>query len=88
MKEVTYNIMKTCFDMIGIEIEDGVLNNIPDVILYQFNAMSYEIYSAIFRELKLRISKSAFIPLETEKQSRLLMEKRFANIGLGVQNDN
>ena len=88
MKEVTYNIMKTCFDMIGIEIEDGVLNNIPDVILYQFNAMSYEIYSAIFSELKLRVSKSAFIPLETEKQSRLLMEKRFANIGLGVQNDN
>lgn len=82
MNEIKYSTMKTCFDILGMAIKDGVITQVPDVILYQFNAMSYEIYSAIFRELKLRVSKSAFIPLETEKQARLLMEKRFANMGL------
>lgn len=83
MTENQYNTMKTCFDMLGMKIEDGVLDTIPDVILYQFNAMSYEIYSAIFRELKLRISREAFRPLEYDKQQQL-MQTRFANIGLEI----
>ena len=82
MLENQYKIMKSCFDVIGMGIEDGVLSNIPEVILLQYNAMSYEIYSAIFREIKLRISQQAFGPLEREKQQRLLMEKRLANIGI------
>lgn len=82
MKEDQYRIMKSCFDMLGMTIDGDVISSMPDVILYQFNAMSYGIYCTIFNEIKCRIAKEAFRPLENEKQVQLLMKTRFANIGL------